>query len=64
MFLDNLQGFPRTSNKVEAWHRRWNNLVGNPHVDLWKIIKKIISEQNRNEFKITEFRNQGKFLLE
>ena len=29
--------FPRTQNSVEAWHRRWEILVGRAHVGLFKL---------------------------
>lgn len=37
---------PRTQNKIEAWHRRWENLVGRAHVGIFAIIKEIQKEQN------------------
>ena len=30
--------FPRTQNNVEAWHRRWETLVGRSHVGIFHII--------------------------
>lgn len=30
-----------TQNKVEAWHRRWDSLVGHAHVGIFAIIKEI-----------------------
>ncbi|PKC04239.1 hypothetical protein RhiirA5_422523 [Rhizophagus irregularis] len=30
---DNIEyTFPRTQNIIEAWHRRWNTLVGHAHI--------------------------------
>ena len=45
-------GFPRTQNKVEAWHRRWETLVGRPHVGLFSIIVEIQKEQDTVEGEI------------
>ncbi|CAB4475935.1 uncharacterized protein OCT59_017969 [Rhizophagus irregularis] len=44
--------FPRTQNVVEAWHRRWNTLVGHAHIGVFKIIKEIQYEQNQVENNI------------
>ncbi|PKY60309.1 hypothetical protein RhiirA4_483879 [Rhizophagus irregularis] len=44
--------FPRTQNSVEAWHRRWETLVGCAHVGLFKIIKELQSEQHQIEIKV------------
>ena len=50
---DNIEyAFPRTQNTVEAWHRRWETLVSNTHVGVFKIIKEIQKEQNRVQFEI------------
>ena len=38
-------GFPRTQNNVEAWHRRWENFVGNAHVGVYRIIGEFQKEQ-------------------
>jgi hypothetical protein len=45
---DNIEHtFPRTQNIVEAWHRRWEVLVGRAHVGVFKIIKDIQNEQHQ-----------------
>ncbi|CAB4384445.1 unnamed protein product [Rhizophagus irregularis] len=44
--------FPKTQNSVEAWHRRWETLVGHAHVGLFKIIKELQSEQHQIEIKV------------
>ena len=45
---DNVEyAFPRTQNFVKAWHRRWEVLVGNAHVGIFKLITEIQKEQNR-----------------
>ncbi|CAB4439709.1 unnamed protein product [Rhizophagus irregularis] len=50
---DNIEyTFPRTQNVVEAWHRRWNTLVGHAHIGIFKIIKEIQYEQNQVENNI------------
>lgn len=43
---------PRTQNKVEAWHRRWETLVGRAYVGILSIIKEIRKEQNIVENEI------------
>ena len=50
---DNIENdFPRTQNFVEAWHRRWETLVGRAHVGVFKIIKEIQNEQNQVQLNI------------
>ena len=40
--FDNIEfAFPRTQNKVEAWHRRWEVLIARSHVGIFTIIKQI-----------------------
>ena len=42
---DNVEyAFPRTQNSVEAWHQRWKILVGDTHVSVFKMIKKMQNE--------------------
>ena len=43
---------PRTQNIVEAWHRRWEILVGESHVGLFTIIDEIKREQKQVELQI------------
>jgi hypothetical protein len=43
---------PRTQNVVEAWHHRWEVLVGESHVRLFTIINEIQREQQQVEFQI------------
>jgi len=38
-------GIPRTQNVVEAWHRRWETLVGESHVGVFTTIKELQKEQ-------------------
>lgn len=42
-------GQPRTINGVEAWHRRWNALVGTQHVSVFTMIQSMVQEQERTE---------------
>ncbi|CAF4811695.1 unnamed protein product, partial [Rotaria sp. Silwood2] len=44
--------FPRTQNKVEAWHRRWEILIARSHIGIFTIIKQIQKEQNEVEIEI------------
>jgi len=46
------QGIPRTQNNVEAWHRRWNTLVGRPHIGVFNIIKKLKKEQRYVDLQV------------
>lgn len=45
-------GIPRTQNIVEAWHRRWNNLIARTHVGLFAIITEFQKEQQQVEIQI------------
>ena len=40
---------PRTQNKVEAWHRRLEVLLGSAHVGLFKLINELRKEQKNME---------------
>lgn len=51
-------GFPRTQNKVEAWHRRWQTLVGRAHVGVFSLIVEIQKEQDTTEGEIERI-NRG-----
>ncbi len=46
--------FPRTQNKVEAWHRRWKTLIGRSHVGIFTIVmvKQIRKERNEVDMEI------------
>ncbi|CAF1501177.1 unnamed protein product, partial [Rotaria sordida] len=53
--FDNMEfGFPRTQNKVEAWHRRWETLLARAHVGIFTMIKQIQKEQNEVEMEIDQ----------
>ena len=45
-------GYPRTQNVVEGWHNRWNTLVGNAHVSIYKIIEEMRKEQQQMEMQV------------
>ena len=42
-----LPGFPRTQNAVEAWHRRWENIIGGAHIGLYNIIEELQKEEQQ-----------------
>ncbi|CAF1509331.1 unnamed protein product [Rotaria sordida] len=53
--FDNMEfAFPRTQNKVEAWHRRWETLLARAHVGIFTMIKQIQKEQNEVEMEIQQ----------
>ncbi|CAF1076003.1 unnamed protein product [Rotaria sordida] len=53
--FDNMEfAFPRTQNKVEAWHRRWETLIARAHVSIFTMIKQIQKEQNEVEMEIEQ----------
>ena len=37
---------------MEAWHRRWENLVGRAHVGLYTITEEFLKEQHNVENRI------------
>ena len=45
-------GIPQTQNNVEAWHRRWEILVGQSHVGVYKMIEELQKEQQNVDFQI------------
>src|SRR5437763_13191821 len=48
--VDNIEyAFPRTTNSVEAWHRRWETVVGATHLGIFREIRK---EQNQTQLEI------------
>lgn len=49
---NNKLDIPRTSNSVEAFHRRWQNLVGTTHIGVFKFVEELQLEQNVIEGKI------------
>ncbi|XP_028166393.1 uncharacterized protein LOC114357115 [Ostrinia furnacalis] len=43
---------PRTQNKVEAWHRRWNSLLNNNRHGLYETIRELKKEQTTTNHAI------------
>ncbi|XP_058822197.1 uncharacterized protein LOC131683854 [Topomyia yanbarensis] len=43
---------PLTTNALEAWHRRWTEIVGCSHLSITKIISELRSEQHEIEGRI------------
>ena len=41
-----IENIPRTTNSVEAWHRRWNALMGTQNLGLKNVIEQIGNEQH------------------
>ncbi|KFD46787.1 hypothetical protein M513_12315 [Trichuris suis] len=33
------EGYPRTQNSVEAWHRRWETVVGKAHMSVYRLVE-------------------------
>ncbi len=48
----NEMGIPRTQNNVEAWHRRWEILVGQSHVGVYRMIEELQKEQQCVELQV------------
>ncbi|XP_028165145.1 uncharacterized protein LOC114356258 [Ostrinia furnacalis] len=42
---NNISNLPRTQNKIEAWHRRWNSLMDNKKMGLYTTIGELKKEQ-------------------
>ena len=47
------QFFPRTNNMQEAWHRRFEAVVGRHHLGVYPTIHELRKEQHRTEHEIT-----------
>jgi hypothetical protein len=45
-------GIPRTQNNVEAWHRRWEILVGQSHVGVYRMIEELQKEQQSVDLQV------------
>ena len=45
-------GHPRTQNTVEAWHCRWNTLIGRVYVGIYTIIEEMRKEQQQTNIQI------------
>jgi hypothetical protein len=50
-------GIPRTQNTIEAWHRRWETLVGQAHVGVYTIIEEFQKEQHQVELQVEKILN-------
>lgn len=46
------KGIPRTQNLLEAWHRRWENLIGASHVGVYRIIQHMQEEQHQVDAQV------------
>lgn len=51
---------PRTTNHVEGWHHKINNLLYHSHPNLYTLIDIIRKEQATNEVKLIQHANGGK----
>ena len=50
-----MEGFPRTTNSVEAWHHSFNATVGCCHPTIWKVIQSLKLEQGIVEIKQAKY---------
>ena len=51
---------PRTTNHIEGWHHKINNLVSRSHPNIYSLIDIIKKEQSMNEIKMLQFSNGGR----
>ena len=54
------QGFSRTNNHQEAWHIRFNEIVGRCHVGFFLTVKEFIKEQHRTEQELNRIEHGKK----
>ncbi|KAL4091673.1 hypothetical protein QTP88_026326 [Uroleucon formosanum] len=54
---ERILGTPRTQNRVEGWHRRFETLVGKCHVGVYTIIEEIKKEQIQMERRAEDICN-------
>jgi hypothetical protein len=47
-----VNGEPRTNNLTEAWHRRFNTLVGKSHPSIYSLLVEMQKEQGNTEREI------------
>ena len=52
-------GFPRTNNICEVFHSRWNSFVGHRQVNLFRFIKKLQAEEDRQMKQKQACRNKN-----
>ena len=45
-------GIPRTQNNVEAWYRRWEILVGQSHIGVYRMIEELQKEQQSVDLQV------------
>ena len=50
-----IQGIPKTTNAVEAWHRSYNATIGCYHPNIWRFIDALKREQGLVEVKHAKF---------
>jgi hypothetical protein len=46
---------PRTTNKLEGWHRRFAQIIGKSHPNVFEFISRLKEEQSHTEFKIEQY---------
>lgn len=49
-----VQGEPRTTGNLEAWHRRFGTLVNKSHPSIWQLLKDLQLEQIHTEGLISK----------
>ena len=49
---------PRTQNEVEAWHRRFELLVGEVHMDVYRLVRELQKEVNKRTEGVIRGENQ------
>jgi hypothetical protein len=52
VYDSNEMGIPRTQNNIEAWHRRWEILVGQSHVGVYRMIEELQKEQQSVDLQV------------
>jgi hypothetical protein len=52
VYNSNEMGIPRTQNNVEAWHRRWEILVGQSHIGVYRMIEELQKEQQSVDLQV------------
>ena len=53
------EGLARTNNAQEAWHRRFNEVIGRCHAGLFPTIKELRKEQHRSEQELRKIEMGG-----
>ena len=48
-------GLPRTTNKIEGWHRAIQTLYDSPHPSLWRFLRGIQQEEAMQRTKFTSY---------